>query len=190
LFVPNKTIGFQTGFHSLERYLYRSDSIKYYRARAPFSELYNVGFFFDDQIIRAKVTQNINPRLNIGGEFHAARADGYYTNQRYNDLKSAVFSWYESPNHRYNFLANAVFNKLTSTENGSVLNDSTVFEESADAQSTRLQGTRDGRPRHTWRDNTIFLRQSLFLGRLDTIDAGKPEQQILPTNRVAHSLNL
>src|SRR5690606_7781403 len=53
LFVPNKTIGFQTGFHSLERYLYQPDSIKYYRARAPFSELYNVGFFFDDQIIRA-----------------------------------------------------------------------------------------------------------------------------------------
>src|SRR5690606_25641398 len=87
-------------------------------------------------------------------------------------------------------LANAVFNKLISTENGSVLNDTTVFEEDADAQSTRLQGTRDDRPRHTWRDNTIFLRQSLFLGRLDTIDAGKPEQQILPTNRVAHSLNL
>src|SRR3546814_11787446 len=66
------------------------------RARAPFSELYNVGFFFDDQIIRAKVTQNINSRLNIGGEFQAARADGYYINQRYNDLKSAVFAWYES----------------------------------------------------------------------------------------------
>src|SRR5690606_36569250 len=63
LFVPNKTIGFQTGFHSLERFLYQPDSVRYYRARAPFSELYNVGFFFDDQILRAKVTQNINPSL-------------------------------------------------------------------------------------------------------------------------------
>lgn len=190
LFVPNKTIGFQTGFHSLESYLYQPDSIKYYRARAPFSELYNVGFFFDDQIIRAKVTQNINPRLNIGGEFHAARADGYYINQRYNDLKSAVFAWYESENHRYNMLANAVFNKLTSTENGSILND-TVFRDtervSSDAESTRLVGTRDERPRHTWRDNSIFFRQSLFMGRLDTINAKLPEQQILPTNRVSHS---
>lgn len=193
LFVPNKSIGFQTGFHSLERYLYRSDSIKYYRARAPFSELYNVGFFFDDQVIRAKVTQNINPRLNIGGEFHAARADGYYTNQRYNDLKSAVFAWYESDNHRYNLLTNAVFNKLISTENGSILND-TIFRDPnrqpSDSKPTKLTGTRDERPRHTWRDNSIFLRQSLFLGRLDTIHAGEPEQQILPTNRMSHSLNL
>ncbi len=193
LFVPNKTIGLQTGFHSLERYLYQPDSIKYYRARAPFSELYNVGFFFDDQIIRAKVTQNISPRLNIGGEFHAARADGYYINQRYNDLKSAVFAWYESANHRYNLLTNAVFNKLTSTENGSILND-TLFRDpdrgSSDAESTRLRGTRDERPRHTWHDNSVFLRQSLFVGRLDTIHAGQPEQQILPTNRMSHSLSL
>ncbi len=192
LFVPNKSIGFQAGFHSLERYLYSSDSIKYYRARAPFSELYNVGFFFDDQIIRAKVTQNINPRLNIGGEFHAARADGYYINQRYNDLKSAVFAWYESSNHRYNLLANTVFNKLTSSENGSVLNDTTLFKErkASDSESTRLQQSRDERPRHTWRDNSIFLRQSLFIGRLDTLNAGEPEQQILPTNRMSHSVNL
>jgi len=193
LFVPNKTIGFQTGFHSLDRYLYQSDSVKYYRARAPFSELYNVGFFFDDQIIRAKVTQNINPRLNVGGEFHAARADGYYTNQRYNDLKSAVFAWYESSNHRYNLLTNAVFNKLISTENGSILND-TIFRDpergASDSEPTKLIGTRDNRPRHTWRDNNIFLRQSLFVGRLDTINAGKPEQQILPTNRMSHSLNV
>lgn len=193
LFVPDKTIGFQTGFHSLERYLYQPDSIKYYRARAPFSELYNIGFFFDDQIIRAKVTQNISPRLNIGGEFHAARADGYYMNQRYNDLKSAVFAWYESENKRYNLLTNAVFNKLTSTENGSILND-TLFRDpgrgASDAESTRLQNTRDERPRHTWRDNSMFLRQSLFVGRLDTIHPGQPEQQILPTNRMSHSLSL
>jgi len=193
LFVPNKTIGFQTGFHSLERYLYQPDSIKYYRARAPFSELYNVGFFFDDQIIRAKVTQNISPRLNVGGEFHAAKADGYYINQRYNDLKSALFAWYESENHRYNLLTNAVFNKLTSTENGSIVND-TVFRDpdrgASDSESTKLRGSRDERPRHTWRDNSIFLRQSLFVGRLDTINAGQPEQQLLPTNRMSHSASL
>ncbi|MFC3200033.1 putative porin [Parapedobacter deserti] len=193
LFVPNKTIGFQPGFHSLERFLYLSDSIKYYRARAPFSELYNVGFFFDDQIIRAKVTQNINPRLNLGGEFHAARADGYYNNQRYNDIKSALFAWYESENHRYNLLTNVVFNRLTSTENGSILND-TVFRDidrrPSNSEPTRLVGTRDERPRHTWRDNSLFLRQSLFVGRLDTINAGKPEQQLLPTNRMSHSLSL
>jgi len=192
LFTPNKTIGFQTGFHSLERYIYQPDSIKYYRARAPFSELYNVGFFFDDQIIRAKVTQNVTPQLNIGGEFHAARADGYYINQRYNDLKSAVFAWYESSNHRYNLLTNAVFNRLISGENGAVLND-TLFRfderQGSDSEPVRLRGMRDDRPRNTWRDNSVFLRQSLFIGRIDTINADQPEQQLLPTNRMSHSFS-
>src|SRR5690606_25657124 len=82
LYTPSREIGFRTGFHALKRYLYTSDDVKYYRARAPYSELYNIGFFFNDQVIRAKVAQNINPQLNVGGEFHAAGADGYYINQR------------------------------------------------------------------------------------------------------------
>ena len=60
LFQPTKTIGFQSGFHSLERTLYRPDSIQYFRARARFSELYSVGFFFNDQVFRARLAQNIN----------------------------------------------------------------------------------------------------------------------------------
>lgn len=192
LFNPNKTIGFQSGFHALERYLYQPEDVKYYRARAPYSELYNIGFFWDDQVIRAKVSQNVTPQWNVGGEFHAAGADGYYVNQRYNDLKWVLFSWYESKDHRYNLLTSGVFNKLTSTENGSILND-TVFRDvekrSSMAELTRLKSLRDARPRNTWKDNNLFLRQSLYLGKLDTLHKGLPEQEILPTNRFAHSIN-
>lgn len=190
LFQPSKTIGFQSGFHSLERTLYRPDSIQYFRARARFSELYAVGFFFDDQVFRARLAQNINPRLNIGGEFHATKADGYYTNQKYSDIKSALFAWYESENHRYNLLTNLVFNKLDASENGSILSDSIFKEEkrqSSDRYPVRLQGLGDNRPRNEWRDNSFFIRQSMFLGHLDTVDAGKPTMQIYPTNSVAHN---
>src|SRR5690606_33324514 len=71
LFNPNKTIGFQAGFHALERYLIHPDSVQYFRARARYSELYTVGFFFDDQVFRARLAQNINPQWNIGAEYHA-----------------------------------------------------------------------------------------------------------------------
>lgn len=190
LFQPTKTIGFQSGFHSLERTLYRPDSIQYFRARARFSELYSVGFFFNDQVFRARLAQNINPRLNIGGEFHATKADGYYTNQKYSDIKSALFAWYESENHRYNLLSNLVFNKLDATENGSILADN-IFKDaekqSADRYPVRLQGLGDNRPRNEWRDNSLFIRQSMFLGHIDTVDAGKPTMQIYPTNSIAHN---
>jgi hypothetical protein len=192
LFNPNKTIGFQTGFRSLERYLYRSDEVQYYRARAPYTELYNVGFFFEDQVLRAKITQNVHSRWNVGGEFHGAKAQGYYVNQQYGDIRWVFFSWYESKNHRYNLITNGVFNKLTASENGSILND-TVFRDperrSSVAEFVRLRGQGDNRPKNRWVDNELFLRQSIYLGKLDTINKGLPEQQLLPTNRFAHSIN-
>lgn len=189
LFDPSRTIGFQTGFHSLERYLYLNDSVKYYRARAPFSELY---FVTHDRIFRATVSQNINPRLNIGAAFGATVSTGYYQNQRYNDYQGALFSWYESAGGRYNLIGNMVFNTLHATENGSVLND-TLFRdpEQRDSRSAfvRLRGAREQRPHNTWGDQSLFLKQSFFLGRLDTLNAGEPEQMILPTNRVWHTFN-
>lgn len=190
LFNPSKTIGFQMGFHSLERYLLKPDSVRYYRNRAPYSELY---FVTTDQVFRAQVAQNINPLWSIGGDLHFALSKGSYQNQRYNDVKSAVYSWYESKNHRYNLLTNAVFNTLIATENGSVLND-TIFRQvdrpENMSQFVRLNGAREGRPRQTWVDHSFFLRQSFFIGRIDTLNAGTEEQQILPTQRVFHSLRL
>lgn len=190
LFNPSKTIGFQTGFHSLERYLLKPDSVRYYRNRAPYSELY---FVTTDQVFRAQVAQNINPLWSIGGDLHFALAKGSYQNQRYNDVKAALHSWYESNNHRYNLLTNAVFNTLVATENGSVLND-TIFREvdrpDNMSQFVRLNGAREERPRQTWVDHSLFLRQSMFIGRIDTLNVGTPEQQILPTQRVSHSLRL
>jgi len=190
LFQPSRTIGFQTGFHSLERYLLHPDSIRYYRARSPYSEL---RFVSGDQVFGATVAQNVNPNWNLGGDLNFALSPGYYQNQRYNDVKAAVFSWYESHNHRYNLLSNAVFNTLVATENGSVLND-TLFKEGqrqeSDAYRVRLTGQREERAHQTWKDYSFFLRQSFFIGRIDSIQAGTPEMQILPTQRVSHTLRL
>lgn len=193
LFTPNKSIGFQPGYHALERYLLHTDSIQYYRARARYSELYAVGFFFDDQVFRAKIAQNINPKWNVGAEYHATNTDGYYFNQEYSDRKGAVSTWYESENKRYNFIANATFNKIDATENGSVVNDS-IFKDpnitSLFGALTRLRGQRENRPFNKWIDNGIFLRQSYYLGRLDTLHKGLPEMEIHPTNAIAHNTSI
>lgn len=193
LFNPDKSIGFQPGFHALERYLITSDSVNYYRARARYSELYAVGFFFDDQVFRAKLAQNINPQWNIGAEYHASNTDGYYSNQEYSDRKGAVFSWYESKNKRYNMLANLTFNKLDATENGSVLNDSIFKDDNVTSLfgvGVKLSGRQQNRPFTKWNDNGLFLRQSYYIGRLDTLHKGTPEMEIHPTNAIAHNTSV
>src|SRR5690606_5798363 len=93
LFNPSKTIGFQTGFHRLERYLFNPDSVHYYRARSPYSEL---SFVTGDQVFRATLAQNINPNWSVGADLNFTLSKGFYQNQRYNDVKPVVYSWYES----------------------------------------------------------------------------------------------
>lgn len=193
LFTPDKSIGFQPGFHALERYLVTSDSIIYYRARARYSELYAVGFFFNDQVFRATIAQNINPQWNIGGNYYSTSTEGYYNNQNYSDSKASVFTWYESKDKRYNLLANYAYNKLDATENGSITNDS-IFKSpingSLYGQQIRLSGKQANRPFTKWNDQSVFLRQSYYLGRLDTLNAGLPTMEIHPTNAIAHNSSL
>lgn len=191
LFTPSTEIGFRTGFNAMTRYLLNPDSVHYYRARAPYSEL---NFVTGDQVFSAKIGQNIKPNWSIGANFNASLARGFYTNQRYNDIQPAIYSWYESTSHRYNLLTNLVFNTLVATENGSIINDSiftaSLENSNLEAQQVRLKQQREQRPRNTWTDHTFFLRQSMFIGRLDTLKKDTPEQQILPTMALAHSLRL
>lgn len=194
LFNPSKKIGFQLGYHALERYILHPDSVEYFRARARFSELYAVGFFFDDQVFRARLAQNINPNLNIGAEYHASNTDGYYKNQQYSDRKGAVFAWYESPSKRYNLLSNFTFNTVDATENGSVLND-TLFRDTSSNNSptsylVRLNGQQANRPFNKWKDMGLFLRQSYYMGRIDTVNKGMPDAEIHPTNVIAHNSSI
>jgi len=191
LFDPSTEIGFRSGFNAMNRYLLNPDSVRYYRARAPYSELY---FVTGDQVFSAKIGQNIKPNWSIGANFNASLARGFYSNQRYNDIQPAIYTWYESQNNRYNLLSSLVFNTLIATENGSITNDS-VFtapleNSNIEAIPVKLSGQREQRPRNTWTDHTFFLRQSMFIGRLDTLNKGTQEQQILPTIAVAHSLRL
>jgi len=196
LFVPNKSIGFQPGFHALERYLVSPDSVQYFRARARYSELSTVGFFFDDRVFRVRLAQNINPQWNVGADYYATDTQGYYNNQAYRDRKAAVHSWYESKSHRYNLLLNATINSLTSPENGSVVDrrvyGQDVFKDTSTTSNfgymTRLRGRNANLPNNKWKDNGLFVRQSYFMGRLDTVHKGLPEMEIHPTNSVAHSV--
>lgn len=190
LFTPDKSIGFQPGFHALERNLVTSDSIRYYRARARYSELYSVGFFFEDQVFRATIAQNITPQWNIGAQYYSTKTEGFYNNQNYGESKANVFTWYESKNHRYNLLANYAYNRLDATENGSILNDSIFkypIEGTLFGKEVRLNGKGLDRPYNKWNDASFFIRQSYYLGRLDSVNGGLPTMEVFPTNAIAHN---
>ncbi|SKB53518.1 putative porin [Daejeonella lutea] len=191
LFRPSKTIGFDAGFHSLDLYRLIQDSVRFYRAKTPYTELYYVNGKTVEQTFKVTHSQNVKPNLNVGANFNRLGGDGLYTNQKNDHLNAAIFAWYESPNKRYNIIGDILFNKIKAGENGSTIND-TIFKGNSIAkngETVRLSGIGDDRPMQTWRRTQYFLKQYYYLGRKDSLPGENGSEKILPTQRVSHSLS-
>lgn len=184
---PNKRIGFQTGFYALDRFMLRSDSVRYYIARSPYTELYYVSGKDQEQTFRVTHTQNINPNWNVGLNYNRIGGEGLYKNQNVDHLNAALFTWYRGPNNRYQVLAHALFNNIKSGENGSPVRED-LFEGdpafSKDAEFVRLSATGEDRAKQIWRENTLFVKQTYDLGNKERLKAGG-----LPAQRFAYSLS-
>lgn len=189
LFTPTKSIGFDAGFHSMDRFKLTQDSIKYYKARTPYTSLYYVNGSTTEQVFRVTHSQNVKPNWNVGGNYFRVGARGIYRNQNSDHLNAGVFSWYESPKQRYNLLVNGLFNTLKTEENGSVFNND-IFNSTntlgAQEETVNLNNTTDP-TRQSYKQSSFFLKQFYYLGRIDTAGA-EGSSSILPTQRVSHSL--
>lgn len=169
LFTPSKTIGFDPGFHALDFYLLRQDSIRYYRARSPYTELYYINGGQSEQIFKVTHTQNIKPNWNFGANYFRNGSQGFYKNQKADHTNISLFTWYESPNKRYNLLADLLFNTLKAGENGSIVKDTIFTTEkslSTAAEIVRFSGNGTNMPRQTWRQKGFFLKQFYYIGKI------------------------
>ncbi|WP_411273983.1 putative porin [Daejeonella sp.] len=191
LFRPSKTIGFDAGFHSLDLYRLTQDSLRFYRTRTPYTELYYVNGKTVEQTFKVTHSQNVKPNLNIGANFNRLGGDGLYKNQKSDHLNAALFAWYESPNKRYNIVGDILFNKIKAGENGSTINDTIFKGESLakNAEAVRLAATGADRPMQIWRRTQYFLRQYYYIGRKDSLPGTNGSERILPTQRVSHSIS-
>ncbi len=190
LYNPRKTIGFDPGFHALDRYMMGQDDIRYYRARSPFTQLYYVNGSLKEQVFQATHTQNVKPNWNIGANYFRIGSQGYYRNQEADHLNAALFTWYESPNRRYNLIANGLFNTLKAGENGSLATDTASSAgERRDALRVKLAANPGDRSRQTWRQKGFLLSQSFFPGRIDSIKSDSAGTKVLPTQRLFHTVS-
>ncbi len=186
LFNPAKSIGFDPGFHSFDYYVLNHDDVKFYKARSPFTSLYYVSGGEKEQMMKLTHSQNIKKNWNFGANFNRIGANGVYSKQRGDHLNAAIFTWYESPNNRYNLWVDGVFNTLKAQENGSITNKD-IFTPGATKLVTKLaEPIRLYTAKQLWRKNAILIKQSYFVGRIDS--TGKTSNQnILPTNKISHT---
>jgi len=184
LYEPSKRIGFDAGFHSLDYYALTPEDIIYYQARTPFTSLYFVSAGQKEQLFRAIHTQNIKKNWNVGVNFNRGDSKGFYARQRGDNLNVAVFSWYQSPSKRYNMWASAIFNTMRAYENGSTvatgLFDPDYAKIAREAEPINLSDSRN-----LYRKNTVFLKQTYYVGRIDT--SANVNNAVLPTNKVSYT---
>jgi hypothetical protein len=186
LFEPVKTIGFDPGFHALDYYALTHDDIKYYQARTPFTSLYYATAGDAEQVFKVIHSQNIKKNFNVGANFNRIGANGIFSRQRGDHLNGALFSWYQSPNKRYNLWTNAIFNTLKAAENGSIANKE-IYTAPPDLVINRIaERTNLNNSRQIWRQSSILIKQSYFVGRIDS-SAQEISDKILPTNKVTYT---
>ncbi|MFI5450774.1 putative porin [Pedobacter sp. UC225_61] len=187
LFEPAKTIGFDAGFHALDIYILNHEDVKFYQARTPFTSLYYVNGSDKEQVLKLTHSQNIKRNWNFGANFNRIGANGFYTHQRGDDLNAAIFTWYQSPNKRYNLWLDGVFNTLKAQENGSIVKENIFTENSTALVDKQAESVRLNSAKQLWRKNSFMLKQSYFVGRIDS--TGKSTtQNILPTNKITYTL--
>jgi hypothetical protein len=185
LFEPIKSIGFDPGFHALDYYAMTHDDVKYYQARTPFTSLYYATAGDAEQVFKVIHSQNISKNWNFGANFNRLGANGIYSRQRGDDLNGALFTWYQTPNKRYNLWASGVFNTLKAAENGSIYNKEIYIRPSIDRIAER---TRLNEARQIWRQGSFLIKQSYFVGRIDST-AQEISDKILPTNKIAYTFS-
>ncbi|WP_255486954.1 putative porin [Mucilaginibacter sp. SP1R1] len=197
LFEPVQTIGFDVGLHALDVFTIKPQDIKYYNARVPYSvlTLYNGFGSSAEQLFKVIHTQNIKPNWNVGFNLNFNGSKGYYSTsnvlgQNVSALNAAVFTWYESKSKRYNLLANATFNNLKAPETGSVLNDTIFTSPKGTPIFKNTLAVKLPNSYENWNDKGIYIKQFYYIGRIDSLNKGKSNSKVLPTQRVAHTFNV
>lgn len=124
LFNPYMKPGFDPGFHSFDIYRFTIEDTKFYQTTRPYTELGYLLGSQAEQMINLVHTQNIRPNFNMALQYRLINSPGNFQNQNSSDNSYRVNGNYQSRNKRYTVYGVFLANKLLSSENGGIINDS------------------------------------------------------------------
>jgi hypothetical protein len=181
VFNPDRTAGFDPGFHAYDVYKWRLDRVRFFNTTRPYTELGYVIGSQTQQVIDIIHTQNLRPYWNMALQYRLINSPGFFNNQRANHNNYLLTSWYQSPNRRYNNYLVFLANNLQSSENGGILTDRDYLKdpiyENRFSVPTKIGAaafTRDPfssplTTGNTYKEFNALLRQQYDFGRKDSI---------------------
>lgn len=124
--------GFDYGIHSADRYLFKNDSVRYYRVLKDYSLLEYCQGAKKEVFFHTVYSRNFFKGLNIGFDFRVMNAPGAYLRQKTNHINFYVTAHYFTRNKRYGVIANYLVNRLKNYQNGGIASDS-LFEQNLES---------------------------------------------------------
>ena len=202
VFKPFTKAGWDAGFHAFDIYKFTLEGTKFYRTRRPFSMLGYQLASGKEQMIQAGHTQNPRPNINYGLDYRLISAPGLFVTQNTSHNNYRLFGNYVGKRKRYNASLVLVGNTIRASENGGVVDDSSLLDPNKKKRFTvpvNLGGAALYAPNpfkssistgNTYKDFTFFVRQGYDIGKKDSvaINDSTTEYLFYPKLRFQHTL--
>jgi hypothetical protein len=202
LFTPLLKAGWDAGFHAFDLYKYTIENTRFFQTTRPYTELNYFLASGKEQVVKVLQTQNIKPNWNVGINYRLISSPGVFQTQNTNHNNYRLFSHYQGKRKRYSAYLVLLGNKLASSENGGIQNDSFLLDPTRKRRLTvpvNLGGD-DPNPNifstkintgNLYNNFTAFLRQSYDLGKKDSIiiNDSTTEYLFYPKLRFQHTIN-
>jgi hypothetical protein len=181
LFSPLMKTGFDIGFHAYDAYKFKIEDTRIFQTTRPYTELGYMLGSKSEQMIHILHTQNKGSNVNFGFEYRFINAPGYLRNQNASHNNFRFHTYYNSNNRRYTLYLIYQNNRIRSSENGGVVDESQLKElKFSDPYqlNTRLGDDNlfSRSPFNTsiitgndYKENTILIRQQYDLGQKDSL---------------------
>jgi hypothetical protein len=155
--------GFDYGIHNFDAYLFKNDSIKYYRVLKTFTEIQYEQGAKKETFLRAVFSRNLYRSLNLGFDIRVMNAPGAYLRQRTNHINFVTTLQFFTKDNRYGVIANFLLNRLKINENGGIKYDS-VFEENLEKNRQVYEINLENATNRI-RENGFFMKHYFNLSR-------------------------
>jgi hypothetical protein len=201
IYSPLMKPGWDAGFHAFDAYRYSLEDTRFFKTDKPVTQLNYELASGKEQIISVLHTQNPAPNFNFGFEYRLINAPGFFVTQNTNHNNFRLFSTYQGKRKRYSASLIVISNSLKSSENGGIVSDTYLSDPNYSKRFTvpvNLGGDVTFQPSpfqvsvftgNTYKDVTVFIRQTYDLGKKDSIAINDSMTNYLfyPTLRFQHT---
>lgn len=123
IFTPQQRNFFSAGFNQFDIYRFVPDSIRYYKAMRPYTELsYQIGLK-NEQIFKGRFFHSTKSGLDYGTEFFRADSKGAYQNQGSLNAGFYLYGKYKTKAERFIIGTDLIYNQHKVSENGGLQQD-------------------------------------------------------------------